>query len=183
MDRRQVYSISLKLLTLLGVTVIMAVMINSLFPVEDEDKKAQPSVVKQPETQEVNLADLFPGKIQFTQWNGKPVAILRRAEAPSGFVADTSDTKKDVPLLDPQWRSARPEYFVFYNAAGAAQCPLYLVPGGTRLKDTCSGVVYDTSGRRVKGQGEALRIPPHYFLDEKHLLIGKWHLAKDLESR
>ncbi len=167
MDRRQVYSIFLKLLTLLGVTIVMAVMINSLFPVErEDDQAAQLAEHKAPQTISVTLMDLQPGEVQFVQWQGKSVAVLRRNNVPGDFV-------KGEPL-NQQWRSVKAEYFVYFNSAGVAQCPLFLIAGEDQLKDTCSGILYDSSGRRLRGTGNALQIPPHYFADETTLVIGSW---------
>ncbi len=169
MDQRKVYRISLKILTLLGVIIIMAVMINSLFPVENTVKEGQsPADNNALPTVTLSVNSLLPGKMMWVQWRGKPVAILKRIDPPDDFVQGEP--------LNKQWRSIKAEYFVFHNTVGVTQCPLYLMPSGDQLKDTCSGILYDSSGQRISGSGSALLIPPHYFeSDEKAtVIIGKW---------
>ena len=167
MDRKQLYSVSLKLLTLFGVVIVMAVMINSLFPVEDvsnpsrvSNEKAEPVLVK------VDVGSLLTGKMMHVSWAGRSVGIVHRVDPPKDFIAGEP--------LNGEWRSLTANYFIFYNSSGVSQCPLYLIPEGNRLKDTCSGQWYDTRGERVDGQGEALQIPPHYFESNNTLVIGQW---------
>ncbi|MEE9303815.1 MAG: hypothetical protein V3U84_08505 [Thiotrichaceae bacterium] len=167
MDRRQVYSVSLKLLTLLGVVIIMAVMINSLFPVSDENAHAEASSNgTQPPLLKVSVESLLSGKMKFVSWAGRSVAIVKRIDPPNNF-------QPGQPLNN-QWRSVKAEYFVFYNSVGVSQCPLYLMPVGDRLKDTCSGVFYDIKGERISGNGVSLQIPPYYFESDTTLVVGQW---------
>lgn len=174
MDRRKVYSIALKLLTLLGVVIVMAVMINSLFPVNETNNDKPPTEVVKPQTVTVSLESLHSGKVLLTRWSGRSVAILKRISPPKNFIAGEP--------LNSQWRSVRAEYFIFYNTVGIAQCPLYLMPDGKQLKDTCTGILYDTTGKRVTGSGVLLEIPPYYFSDGNMntVVIGQWE-ASDLE--
>lgn len=166
MERRQVYIISLKLLALLGVVLVMSVMINSLFPVAEHAVDEKPAVAESPKSVELGLDNLSAGRMLLGQWGGKPVAVLKRIDPPADFSAGQP--------LNAQWRSVRADYFVFYNAVGAARCPLYLSPDGKQLKDTCTGIRYDPTGRRLQGSGEPLQIPPHYFADDNKLIIGQW---------
>lgn len=168
MDRRKVYSIALKFITLLGVVIFMAVMINSLFPVVQVDGDAQPSLEVERQTVNVSLDSLFSGKMKQVQWAGKSVGILRRMTTPTGFKAGEP--------LNSEWRSVTAQYFIFYNTVGVAQCPLYLMPSGEQLKDTCTGILYDAAGKRVKGDGSLLEIPPYHFDGDKNeiLVIGEW---------
>ncbi len=173
MNRRQVYSILLKLLSLLGVVVVMAVMINSLFPVDatDKNEKSFTSQTTIPPTTAFPVDTLIPGKLSITHWGGKQIGLLKRMKTPVPFTPGQP--------LSAQWRSVHPDYFVFYNTIGAAQCPLFVMPAGNRLKDTCTGIFYDTAGQRINGSGAALAIPPHYFKDEQTLIIGRWHDTQD----
>ncbi len=167
MDRRKIYTVALKLLALLGVVIVMAVMINSLFPTS-VTKEVNTSVndVK-PQTVEASLASLHSGKMMLIQWAGKPVAILKRINPPQDFTIGEP--------LNSEWRSVKAEYFVFFNVVGAAQCPLYLMPKGEQLKDTCTGIMYDTAGKLIKTSGDSLLIPPYYFNTEKNtIVIGEW---------
>lgn len=171
MERRKVYTISLKLLSLFGVVVVMAVMINSMFPVKQiESNEEEAAANNEPEVLEVALESLFSGKMMYVQWSGKSVAIVKRINPPEAFATGEP--------LNPEWRSVRADYFIFYNAVGVAQCPLYLFPDGERLKDTCTGILYDLSGKRIEGQGESLQIPPHYFVNDNKVVIGQWDSGK-----
>ena len=172
MDRRKIYTIALKLLTLFGVVLVMAVMINSLFPVSvKKERKASTDEVK-PQTVIVSLESLGAGKMMLEHWAGKPVAVLKRINPPQDFVVGEP--------LNSKWRSVKAEYFVFYNTVGAAQCPLYLMPDGEQLKDTCTGILYDTAGKRVKRGGDSLQIPPYYFDNANNsIVIGEWGSPKE----
>ena len=167
MDRRKIYGIALKLLTLLGVVIVMAVMINSLFPVPASNKTENSVEETRSQTVTASLESLFSGKMMLVQWAGKPVAILKRINPPQDFTLGEP--------LNSEWRSVKAEYFVFYNTVGAAQCPLYLMPDGEQLKDTCTGILYDAAGKRMKTKGDSLLIPPYYFEDENDsIVIGAW---------
>jgi hypothetical protein len=174
MDRRKVYSIVLKLLALLGVVIIMAVMINSLFPVVEDAEETEEMVEAKPQTVKVLVSSLFAGKMKHTQWAGKSVGILKRINPPANFIAGEP--------LNSEWRSVKAEYFVFYNKVGVAQCPLYLMSDGQQLKDTCTGILYDTTGKRVTGSGSLLEIPPYYFDEDATLVIGEWGSRKKLKA-
>lgn len=171
MDRRQVYIISVKLLALLGVVIIMAVMINSLFPAKESNNQTEKKdIASKPESIEVFLEMLVAGKMTYTHWAGRPVGIIKRLSPPAAFEAGEP--------LNANWRSIRPDYFVFFNEVGIAKCPLYLFPDGKKLKDTCTGVQYDLTGRRIERSGEPLQIPPHYFIGDKKVIIGQWDSGK-----
>ncbi len=175
MDRRQLYSVSLKLLTLLGVVIVMGVMINSLFPVSVETgQSGYSSKAKKPALLTVSIESLLSGKIKFVTWSGRSIAIIKRIDPPENFTPG-------VPL-NSQWRSVKADYFVFYNSVGVSQCPLYLMPKGDRLKDTCSGIFYDTKGERMKGHGVSLQIPPYYFESDKAIVIGQWVESADTDQ-
>ncbi|MEE9350721.1 MAG: hypothetical protein V3U78_00550 [Thiotrichaceae bacterium] len=175
MDRRKLYSISLKLLTLLGVVIVMGVMINSLFPVKDPTEQVDVSSSdKKSEVAYVSMDGFVSGKMKVESWAGRPVGIIKRINPPQDFQVGNP--------LNSQWRSINAEYFVFYNVVGAAQCPLYLMPKGDQLKDTCSGILYDTTGQLIKGNGSSLQIPPHYFESEATLVIGQWESQQNAEK-
>jgi len=172
MDRRKIYTIALKLLTLFGVVIVMAVMINSLFPASSTKETKTSMGEGESQTITESLEFLISGKMMLVQWAGKPVAILKRINPSQDFTAGEP--------LNSEWRSVKAEYFVFYNVVGAAQCPLYLNPDGERLKDTCTGIMFDTTGKRIKASGDSLQIPPHYFDDVKNsIVIGEWTSIKE----
>ena len=167
MDRRKIYTIALKLLALLGVVIVMAVMINSLFPASGTKETNASVNDDKSQTVMASLESLHSGKMMLVQWAGKPVAILKRINPPQDFTVGEP--------LNSEWRSVNAEYFVFYNSVGAAQCPLYLMPNGEQLKDTCTGILYNTAGKRIKASGDSLQIPPYYFdTKENAIVIGEW---------
>ena len=166
MDKKQLYSVSLKFLALIGVVIVMAVMINSLFPPPTEDQKASMPEERTPDVTKASIETLFSGKMKLVSWAGRSIAIVKRVDAPTDFT-------KGEPL-NSQWRSVSAEYFVFLNSIGRAQCPLYLFPEGDRLKDTCTGHLFDMTGQRLDGNGDALQVPPHHFEAGNVIVIGEW---------
>ena len=166
LNKRQLYSLLLKLLALFGVVIVMSVMINSLWGTNGiggavtEKKQKVTSVVQ------VSLKDLKQGNIQRVNFNGQSVSVLYRADNDLEGAADSHGE------LNGEWRSIKREYFVFINEAGPTRCPLHLSADAKELKDICSGVVYDNTGRS-RGSHQLLIIPPHYF-DDDELFIGSW---------
>ena len=150
--------------------VIFAVMVNSFFPAQPFKDEVSIKPLVESDFVEVDLSDLHTGKIQQVQWQGHAIGVIRRMDIPTGF---NKEIVKGV-YLDAQWRSVKPEYFVFFNSAGAAQCPLYFQRNGDKLQDTCARSLYNTAGISDNSSLPALRIPPHYFSSDKQLVIGKW---------
>ena len=175
LNKRQVYSLLLKLLTLFGVVVLMAVLINSLWGLKEAEgdtrggeKTADSNVMK------VALDDMRQGSMKRVLFQGQDIAILYRFDIEPVTNEIVTDTKKETQQLNEVWRSIKVDYFVFINAAGATRCPLHLSADAQVLKDICSGVTYDTTGRNKRGGIERLIIPPHYFDDVGVLFLGAW---------
>ena len=167
LNKRRLYSLLLKLLTLLGVVIIMSVMINSLWGTKGiggtvAKKKAEIASVIQ-----VSLKDLKQGNIQRVNFNGQSVSIVYRADNELESDAEANSE------LNGEWRSIKREYFIFINQAGPTRCPLHLSANAKELKDICSGVIYDSTGRN-RGSNQLLIIPPHYFANDGELFIGSW---------
>jgi len=177
MDKKQLYSVSLKFLTLLGVVGVMGVMINSLFPPPTQEQIEKHAITQgsEPAVVKASIESLFSGRMMLVSWAGRSIGVVKRVETIDDFV-------KGEPL-NSQWRSVSADYFVFLNSTGRAQCPLYLFPEGDRLKDTCTGYLFDMAGQRLEGNGPALNIPPHYFESTHTIVIGAWNEqdAKDSE--
>ncbi len=174
LNKRQVYSLLLKLLTLFGVVVLMAVLINSLWGLKEAggdtkggEKIASSNVMK------VVLEDMRQGSMTRVLFQGQDIAILYRVDE-TGTSEVIKDDKNETKQLNEGWRSIKADYFVFINAAGATRCPLHLSADAHVLKDICSGVTYDTTGRNNRGGIERLVIPPHYFDDAGTLFLGGW---------
>jgi len=183
LNKRQVYSLLLKLLTLFGVVILMAVLINSLWGLKEAEgdtrggeKTASPHVIK------VVLDNMRQGSIKRVLFQGQDIAILYRADADVITRESDVDVKKETSQLSEAWRSIKADYFVFINAAGPTRCPLHLSADAQVLKDICSGVTYDTTGRNKRGGVERLIIPPHYFGDAGALFLGAWQPVTSKEE-
>jgi hypothetical protein len=174
LNKRQVYSLLLKLLTLFGVVIVMAVMINSLWGLQEvgSDTKGGEKIASS-SVMEVVLEDLRQGAMKRVLFQGQDIAILYRVDEVTTSEVVTND-KKETNQLNEAWRSIKSDYFVFINAAGATRCPLHLSADAHVLKDICSGVTYDATGRNSRGGIERLIIPPHYFDDAGVLFLGAW---------
>ena len=174
LNKRQVYSLLLKLLTLFGVVILMAVLINSLWGLKEVggdtkggEKVASSNVMK------VALDDMRQGSMKRVLFQGQDIAILYRVDE-TGTSEIIKDDKNETKQLNEAWRSIKADYFVFINAAGATRCPLHLSADAQVLKDICSGVTYDATGRNNRGGIERLIIPPHSFDDAGALFLGAW---------
>lgn len=168
MEKRILYSRILKVMALIFSLVVFAVMVNSFFPAQPfKNEVTIKPVVANPV--EVDLSGLARGKIRLVQWQGRAIGVIKRMDIPKGF----KKVATQGVYLDAQWRSVKPEYFVFFNSAGAAQCPLYFQRSGDKLQDTCARSLYNTAGISDNSSLPALRIPPHYFRGDQ-LVIGKW---------
>ncbi|HCY62206.1 MAG TPA: ubiquinol-cytochrome c reductase iron-sulfur subunit [Oxalobacteraceae bacterium] len=142
---------------------------------------------------EVNISRLEPGMLVTVEWRGKPVWLLHRTEQMLDLL-----NKHDDQLVDPEslasqqpvyaknaTRSIRPEYLVVIGICTHLGCiPLYRPevgatdlgadwPGGFYCP--CHGSKFDLAGRVVKNvpAPRNLEIPPHEFVSDTRLLIGK----------
>lgn len=163
-DKRQLYRSYLKTLTIVAILFLLAVMIRSLFEGEPTQHRLV-SESKQPATEVVDLKDLVPGEIYKLRLGKRPVGILHRRDYPSR--ERSADINNDSRSLDPA-------YFVFFNETGAIRCQVSVNSAGTELRDICAGVVFDVSGKVIKGSANDLEVPPYYFNVQNQLVIGLW---------
>ncbi len=163
---RLVFRVVIKILTVLGLLILLWVFVSSLFVQQDKEPVVEHDLL------EVDLNNMRDNDIRKTVWNGKEVAILQRKGRP--ILYHTKYLAK-IPhqSLNSGLRSITNKYFVYFNQGDSGNCPLFKEPDG--FKDTCTGTRFDTAGReKDKGlQGYRLGIPPHYFQDDK-LFIGAW---------
>ena len=163
---RLVFSVIIKILTVLGLVILLWVFTNSLFVHQDKEQVVERDLL------EVALKDMRDNDIKKIHWNGKEVAILQRKGRP--ILYHTKYPSK-IPhqSLNSGLRSINNKYFVYINHGDSGNCPLFKEYDG--FKDTCTGTRFDASGReKDKGlQGYRLEIPPHYFQNDK-LFIGVW---------
>lgn len=154
-NKIQLYRAILKVLTLIGISILGYFFIRSaIMPTNIQIDKQQAEIIH------VDLSTLLQGQIKVIQWDKKNIAILHR----------TTDMQK---ALSNDVKEA--SYFVFINSGGDVNCPL-VVDQTTKLylKDICSAYLYDTSGKVIKtgSKVQNLIIPPHH-IEGKLLTLGE----------
>ncbi|WP_371929865.1 ubiquinol-cytochrome c reductase iron-sulfur subunit [Uliginosibacterium sp. 31-16] len=143
---------------------------------------------------EVDLSKIKAGEMITVEWQGKPVWILRRTPE---MIAALS--KNDAALADPaSERAVQPEYvkgvaraikdefFVCLGVCthlGCSPNPKFAVGSESGMGDAwnggflcpCHGSQFDLAGRVFKSMPAPtnLVIPPHAYLSDTRLLIGK----------
>jgi len=163
---RLVFRVIIKMLTVLGLAVLLWVFVSSLLVHQEKEQVVEHELLT------VDLKDMRDGDVRKTRWEGKVVGVLKRK---GHHVLGHTKYVAKIPhqSLNSSLRSITKEYFVYYNHGDSGNCPLFKESDG--FKDTCTGTRFDTSGReKGKGlQGSRLEIPPHYFQDDQ-LFIGAW---------
>lgn len=168
-----------------GLIAVSIPFVESMSP--SEAAKAAGSAV------EVDLGPVGPGMLLTVEWRGKPVWIVHR----TGQMLDLLG-KHDNQLLDPQSREAqqpeyaqnaprsiKPQYLIVTGVCTHLGCipsyrpdvaPADLGPdwsGGFYCP--CHGSKFDLAGRVFKNvpAPRNLEIPPHEYVSDTRLLIGK----------
>lgn len=163
---RLVFRVIIKILTVLGLIILLFVFTNSLFVQQDKEKVIEHDLLT------LDLKDMIKGDVRKIRWGGKEIGILKRK---GHHVLRHTKYIAKIPhqSLNSALRSLTEEYFVYYNQGDSGNCPLFIEGDG--FKDTCTATRFDTSGReKGKGlQGFRLAIPPHYFQGDK-LFVGAW---------
>jgi len=143
---------------------------------------------------EVEIGDLQPGELMITQWQGKPVWILRRdqeslagIEALNSEVVDPGSEREQQPeYAKNEYRSVKSEYLIVIGLCTHLGCsPIYVnrEDGGSHNLGSnwkggffcpCHGSRFDMAGRVYKGfpAPTNLVVPPHMYLSETKVLIG-----------
>ncbi|OWW19230.1 ubiquinol-cytochrome c reductase iron-sulfur subunit [Noviherbaspirillum denitrificans] len=146
---------------------------------------------------EVDIAGLAPGEMKTVEWRGKPVWILKRSpemveslKKTDGQVADPK-SERNANDLTPEYarneyRSRKPEILVAVGICSHLGCSptTKLTPGAQpSLPDDwqggflcpCHGSTFDLAGRVFKNKPapDNLQVPPHMYLSDTKLIIGK----------
>ncbi|HZW14488.1 MAG TPA: ubiquinol-cytochrome c reductase iron-sulfur subunit [Noviherbaspirillum sp.] len=146
---------------------------------------------------EVDIAGLAPGEMKTVEWRGKPVWILKRSpemveslKKTDGQVADPK-SERNPDELTPEYarnefRSRKPEILVAVGICSHLGCSptTKLQPGAQpSLPDDwqggflcpCHGSTFDLAGRVFKNKPapDNLQVPPHMYLSDTKLIIGK----------
>lgn len=148
---------------------------------------------------EVDISSLKPGEMQTTEWRGKPVWILKRTPEMMDSLKKTEDKVAD-PKSEKPYTMAMPEYcdkqtrsrkehsdiLVTVGICSHLGCsPSSKFQSGAQpsLPDDwnggflcpCHGSTFDLAGRVYKNKPapQNLDVPPHMFLSETKIVIGK----------
>lgn len=141
---------------------------------------------------EVDISKLEMGQKLVVEWRGKPVWIVRRsAETISGLksveseLRDPTSAEEQQPIYTQnEHRSINPEILILVGLCTHLGCsPTYRPEVGAvdlgsdwlgGFYCPCHGSKFDFAGRVYKGVPAPtnLEVPPHYYVDEKIIVIG-----------
>jgi len=146
---------------------------------------------------EADISDLKPGEMKTFEWRGKPVWIIKRtpemvAALPKNDkeLADP-DSLRNPNELTPEYarngnRSRKPEILVAVGICshlGCSPTEKFQLGAQPSLPDDwaggflcpCHGSTFDLAGRVYKNKPapDNLEIPPHMFLSDTKIIIGK----------
>ena len=147
---------------------------------------------------EVDIAKLAPGDMMIVEWRGKPVWILNRTpemlaalKKAEPMLADpTSDKPQQPAYATNETRSRRPEILVTVGICTHLGCSpsAAFTPGDAALGADwpggflcpCHGSTFDFAGRVFKNKPAPsnLEVPPHRYLTDTRLIIGRDELDK-----
>jgi ubiquinol-cytochrome c reductase iron-sulfur subunit len=123
---------------------------------------------------EVDIGTLPVGEAVTVKWRGKPLFIRHRTAAE----IEAAEAVPMTSLIDPQLDSERvrgpPNILVLLGICTHLGCvPLNGAGNYNGWFCPCHGSHYDTSGRIRAGPAPRnLEVPPYYYLDDTHLLVG-----------
>ena len=143
---------------------------------------------------QVNVDKLEYGQKITVEWRGKPVWIIRRAQAIlDSLKTHINELRDPDSLVDQQpayaknpHRSIYPEFLVLVGICTHLGCvPGYQPTKGGALGPSwqggffcpCHGSTFDLAGRVFQGVPAPinLEVPPYRFLSEKVILVGEHH--------
>ena len=147
---------------------------------------------------EVDIGKLAPGDMMVVEWRGKPVWILNRTpemlatlKKAEPMLADPASDKPQQPgYATNETRSRRPEILVAVGICTHLGCSpsAAFTPGDAALGADwpggflcpCHGSTFDFAGRVFKNKPAPsnLEIPPHQYLTDTRLIIGRDELDK-----
>jgi len=148
---------------------------------------------------EVDISALKPGEMQTTEWRGKPVWILKRTQEMMDSLKKTeekvADPKSEKPYTmampeycDKQTRSRKEHSDILVTVGicshlGCSPSSKFQAGAQPSLPDDwnggflcpCHGSTFDLAGRVYKNKPapQNLDVPPHMFLSDTKIIIGK----------
>jgi len=138
---------------------------------------------------EADISKLEPGQLIIFKWQGKPVWVVRRDAKTLETLTEVAGSLRDVESdesIQPEYaknehRSINPEYLVMVGICTHLGCsPTYRpnmieadFKGGFFCP--CHGSKFDFAGRVYSGVPAPtnLTVPPHYYINDGLILIGK----------
>ena len=138
---------------------------------------------------EADISKIEPGGKITIKWRGKPVWVVRRDDKALSTLSEVTDNLRDPESEDsiqPEYalgetRSIKPEYFIVVGICTHLGCSPSYRPnmitanfqGGFFCP--CHGSKFDFSGRVYTGVPAPtnLTVPPHYYINDGLVLIGK----------
>jgi ubiquinol-cytochrome c reductase iron-sulfur subunit len=126
-------------------------------------------------TTEVDLAPIAEGATAVVMYRGKPTFVRHRTPAEIETARKTSMTELKDPQKDED-RVVKPEWLLVLAVCTHLGCvPVANAGEYNGWFCPCHGSHYDLSGRIRRGPAPLnLEVPPHYFVDDSHLLVGAW---------
>ncbi len=148
---------------------------------------------------EADISDLKPGEMKVFEWRGKPVWILKRTEEMMASLEKTKDKVAD-PLSENVYTLPMPEYCKNNHRSrtehkdilvtvgicshlGCSPSSKFQAGAQPSLPDDwtggflcpCHGSTFDLAGRVYKNKPAPtnLDVPPHMYLSDTKILIGK----------
>ncbi len=136
---------------------------------------------------EADIGKLEPGQQVIVKWRGKPVWIVRRSDDAlatlkgNDLLRDPESNESDQPeYAKNEGRSIKPEYLVVVGICTHLGCSPSYRPEITAdwrggFFCPCHGSTFDIAGRVLAGVPAPynLVIPPHYYVSDTTVLIGK----------
>lgn len=180
--RRLRLRVALKLMLLVGAGLLFYVFAASFFTSQPGEKSYR--------TLRLSVSNQEPGSVEWYNWNGRPVMILRRTAeqlaALDGLEAELQDpaskrSRQPDYALNP-YRSREPEWFVAIASGTDLSCAIVWMeaedkpfrgqPWGGGFADSCRGARYDLAGRVFSRQHAKKNLSvPQYSQPEPGIIV------------
>ena len=184
-SRRRFLTAATSVVGAVGVGVVAVPFISSMQPSARARAAGAPV--------EADFSKLEPGSKMTVEWRGKPVWIVRRTEQnlkdlptlDASLRDPASEEEQQPPYCQNEMRSIKPEYLITVGICTHLGCsPTYrpeIAPAdlGDAWKGgffcPCHGSRFDLAGRVYQGVPAPtnLVVPPHMYLADTRVLIGK----------
>lgn len=180
--RRLRLRVALKLMLLVGAGLLFYVFAASFFTTQPGEKSYR--------TMRLSVVNQQPGSVEWYNWNGRPVMILRRTagqlatlDALETELQDPASKRSRQPdYARNQHRSRQPEWFVAIASGTDLSCAIVWLeaedvpfrgqPWQGGFADSCRGARYDLAGRVFSGQHAKKNLSvPQYSQPETGIIV------------